>query len=65
MAIDKTDEKTKDIFDSEETQIIKEALTFYAERLARKAGADAPKTIRELWAAEVQKVNNLFMKVNK
>lgn len=65
MAIDKADDKTKDIFDSEETEIIKEALTFYAERLARKASADAPKTIRELWAAEVQKVNNLFMKVNK
>lgn len=64
MAQDSKDTKTIDMFNPDEKEILKQALDFYAERLGRKASADSPKAIKELWAAEVQKVNNLYMRIN-
>lgn len=63
MAIDKADDKTLALLGDEEKQLIGEALKTHAEKVGRKAAADAPKTIKELWAAELQKIEQLARKV--
>jgi hypothetical protein len=65
MAIDKEDNKTGSLLGDEEKQLIAEALKTHAEKVGRKAAADAPKQIKELWAAELQKIEQLARKVLK
>ena len=63
MAIQTEDTKTKQLFDDEEKMLLSEALKTHAEKVGRKAGADAPKTIKELWRAELTKIEQLARKV--
>jgi len=63
MAIDKEDNKTGNLFNDEEKVLLSEALKTHAEKVGRKAAADAPKTIKELWAAELGKIEQLARKV--
>lgn len=63
MAIQTEDTKTKQIFDDEEKVLLSEALKTHAEKVGRKASADAPKTIKELWRAELTKIEQLARKV--
>jgi len=63
MASQPEDTKTKQLFDDEEKTIIGEAMKTYAEKVARKASSDAPKTIKELWRAELHKIEALTRKV--
>lgn len=63
MAAQAEDTKTKQIFDDEEKTLLAEALKTHAEKVGRKAGADAPKTIKELWRAELTKIEQLARKV--
>jgi hypothetical protein len=65
MATDTNDTKTKDIFNDEDKLLIADALKTHAEKIGRKAGADAPKTIKELWQAELKKIEELARKVLK
>jgi len=63
MAIDKADDKTGSLFNDEEKMLVAEALKTHAEKVGRKAAADAPKQIKELWAAELGKIEQLARKV--
>lgn len=63
MASQPEDNKTKQIFDDEEKMLLAEALKTHSEKVGRKAGADAPKTIKELWRAELTKIEQLTRKV--
>ena len=63
MAAQADDHKTKQLFDDEEKVLLAEALKTHSEKVARKAGADAPKTIKELWRAELKKIEELTRKV--
>lgn len=63
MAIQNDDNKTKDLFNEEDKVLLAEALKTHAEKVGRKASADAPKTIKELWRAELQKIEQLARKV--
>jgi len=63
MAAQAEDKNTKDIFGDEEKMLLNEALKTYAEKVGRKAAADAPKTIKELWTAELIKIEQLARKV--
>lgn len=65
MAQDKTDTATKDLWTDEEKTLLGEALKTHAEKVGRKASADAPKTIKELWKAELDKIEQLARKVLK
>jgi hypothetical protein len=65
MAQDKTDTVTKDMLTDEERVLLGEALKTHAEKVGRKASADAPKTIKELWKAELDKIEQLARKVLK
>lgn len=63
MAIQNEDNKTKQLFEDEEKMLLSEALKTHAEKVARKAAADAPKTIKDLWRAELTKIEQLARKV--
>lgn len=63
MAVQAEDMKTKQLFDDEEKMLLSEALKTHSEKVARKASSDAPKTIKELWRAELTKIENLARKV--
>lgn len=63
MAAQADDNKTKALFDDEEKTLMAEALKTHAEKVARKANADAPKTIKDLWRAEMSKIETLARKV--
>lgn len=65
MAIDKDDNKTGQLFSDEDKVRIAEALKTHAEKIGRKAGADAPKTIKELWQQELKAIEELARKVLK
>jgi len=65
MAQDKTDNVTKDIFNETELLLMAEALKTHSEKVGRKAAADAPKSIKELWKAELEKIEQLARKVLK
>lgn len=65
MAIDKEDNRTGNLFNDEEKLLIAEALKTHSEKVGRKAAADAPKQIKELWAAELSKIEQLARKVLK
>lgn len=51
------------MFDEEEKMLLAEALKTHTEKVGRKANADAPKTIKELWRAELAKIEQLARKV--
>jgi len=57
------DNKTKQLFEDEEKTLIAEALKTHAEKVGRKASADAPKTIKDLWTQELVKIEQLARKV--
>lgn len=63
MASQPEDNKTKSLFDDEEKLLLAEALKTHSEKVGRKASADAPKTIKELWRAELTKIEQLARKV--
>jgi len=63
MAAQAEDKNTKDIFGDEEKMLLSEALKTHAEKVGRKASADAPKQIKELWTAELIKIEQLARKV--
>lgn len=63
MAAQTEDTKTKQLFDDEEKMLLTEALKTHSEKIARKASSDAPKTIKELWRAELAKIEALARKV--
>lgn len=63
MAAQAEDKITKPMFDDEEKQLIAEALKTHSEKVARKAASDAPKTIKELWRAELTRIENIARKV--
>lgn len=63
MAAQAEDNKTKQLFDDEEKLLISDALKAYSEKIARKAAADGPKTIKELWRAELTKIEAIARKV--
>lgn len=63
MASQQEDNKTKDMFGDDEKLLISEALKTHAEKVGRKASADAPKTIKELWTQELVKIEQLARKV--
>lgn len=65
MAQDTNDKQTKDMFTNEEKEIIAAALKTHAEKVGRKASADAPATIKELWRAELHKIEEIARKVLK
>jgi vacuolar-type H+-ATPase subunit H len=65
MATDTNDNKTKELFGDEEKLLIADALKTHAEKIGRKASADAPKTIKELWQAELKKIEERARKVLK
>lgn len=63
MASQSEDKNTKDIFGDEEKMLLAEALKTHAEKVGRKASADAPATIKQLWQAELIKIEQLARKV--
>jgi len=63
MASQPEDTKTKQIFEDEEKVLLSEALKTHAEKVGRKASADAPKTIKDLWTQELIKIEQLARKV--
>ena len=63
MASQPEDTKTKQIFEDEEKVLLSEALKTHAEKVGRKASADAPKTIKDLWTQELVKIEQLARKV--
>jgi len=63
MATQPEDKQTKDIFEDEEKMLLSEALKTHAEKVGRKASADAPATIKQLWQAELIKIEQLARKV--
>lgn len=63
MAVQTEDKLTKQMFDEEEKMLLAEALKTHTEKVGRKANADAPKTIKELWRAELAKIEQLARKV--
>jgi len=63
MATQPEDKNTKDIFGDEEKMLLSEALKTHAEKVGRKASADAPKTIKDLWTQELIKIEQLARKV--
>jgi len=65
MAAQAEDVKTKQIFEDEEKMLLIAALKTHAEKVGRKAAADAPPQIKELWAAEMAKIEQLARKVAK
>jgi len=65
MAAQAEDKQTKDIFEQEEKVLMAEALKTHAEKVGRKAAADAPPAIKELWHAELTKIEQLARKVLK
>lgn len=65
MAIQTEDQKTKQIFEDEEKLLLAAALKTHLEKVGRKAAADAPPSIKELWHAEIKKIEELARKVLK
>lgn len=65
MAVDNNDKVTKDMFTNEERELIGQALQTHAEKVGRKAAADAPPSIKELWREELKKIEELVRKVLK
>ena len=63
MASQPEDKNTKDIFGDEDKMLLTEALKTHAEKVGRKASADAPATIKTLWQAELIKIEQLARKV--
>lgn len=63
MASQPEDMKTKQLFDDEDKMLLSEALKTHAEKVGRKASADAPKTIKELWQQELIKIEQLARKI--
>jgi len=63
MASQPEDKQTKDIFGDEERTLMAEALKTHAEKVGRKAAADAPKTIKDLWTQELIKIEQLARKI--
>jgi len=63
MASQPEDKQTKDIFGDEEKMLLSDALKTHAEKVGRKASADAPATIKQLWQAELIKIEQLARKV--
>lgn len=64
MATDKNDNGvTKDMFNSDEKQMLAAALEAYNEKVARKAAAKAPPQITKLWEDELKKISELARKV--
>jgi len=63
MASQPEDKNTKDIFGDEEKLLLSEALKTHAEKVGRKAAADAPATIKQLWQQELIKIETLARKV--
>lgn len=63
MASQAEDNKTRPLFEDDEKTLMAEALKTHAEKVGRKASADAPKTIKELWQAELGKIEALARKV--
>lgn len=50
-------------FSNEEKDLIAEALKTHSEKIGRKASADAPKEIKNLWTQELIKIEQLARKV--
>lgn len=65
MAQDANDKVTKDMYTNEEKELMASALKTHAEKVGRKASADAPPSIKELWHAELKKIEELARKVLK
>ena len=63
MASQPEDKNTKDIFGDEEKMLLSDALKTHAEKVGRKASADAPATIKQLWQQELIKIETLARKV--
>jgi hypothetical protein len=63
MASQPEDKQTKDIFGDEERTLMAEALKTHAEKVGRKAAADAPTEIKKLWQAELIKIEQLARKI--
>lgn len=63
MASQPEDKQTKDIFGDEEKMLLSDALKTHAEKVGRKASADAPATIKQLWQAELSKIEQLARKI--
>ena len=57
--------KTKDLYSTEEREIIAAAMKTHAEKVGRKASADAPEAIKQLWRAELAKIEEIARKVLK
>lgn len=65
MAAQDADNKTKDIFGDDDKVLMLDALKTHSEKVGRKASADAPKAIKELWANELKRIEDLARKVVK
>jgi len=63
MASQAEDTKTKQIFEDDEKVLLADALKTHAEKVGRKASADAPPTIKQLWQAELIKIETLARKI--
>lgn len=51
--------------ETEDKQLLAAALETHAKTVARKASADAPPGIKQLWQAELKKIEDLARKVLK
>lgn len=56
---------TADMYSTDEKTLIVDALKTHAEKVGRKAAAPAPRTIKELWQAELKRIEELARKVLK
>lgn len=65
MAKQENDNVTQDMWTTEEKQLMVDAIKTHGEKIARKAAADAPKSIKELWQQEMKKLEELARKVVK
>ena len=65
MASQAEDKQTMQIFNDEDKMLIAEALKTHTEKVGRKAAASAPRAIKELWEAELAKIETLAKKVLK
>lgn len=63
MASQAEDNKTRPLLEDDEKVLLSEALKTHAEKVGRKASADAPKTIKELWQQELTKIEQLARKI--
>ena len=65
MAVQQEDTKTAQLFNDEEKTLIATALKTHSEKIARKASSDSPRAIKELWEAELKKIEDTARKVLK